>query len=112
VLLIHEGRLIYDGSLAGLVERFAPYRQIRIELASAVSREELARFGEVEALEGLRAFLIVKRSELTTVVARVLAELRPTDLSVSDAPVEQVVGRLFREGVSLSAGTPPEAIAG
>jgi ABC-2 type transport system ATP-binding protein len=112
VLLIHEGRLIYDGSLAGLVERFAPYRQIRIELASAVSREELARFGEVEALEGLRAFLIVKRSELTAVVARVLAELRPTDLSVSDPPVEQVVGRLFREGVSLSAGPPPEAVAG
>jgi ABC-2 type transport system ATP-binding protein len=30
VLLIHEGELIYDGSLDKLVERFAPYREIKL----------------------------------------------------------------------------------
>jgi ABC-2 type transport system ATP-binding protein len=99
VLLIHEGRLIYDGSLSGLVERFAPYRQVRLDLAEPLDRAVLERFGEVEALDGLRAVLIVERSRLTETVARVLAELKPRDLAVSDAPVEQVVGRLFLEGV-------------
>src|SRR4051794_37972454 len=46
VLLIHDGRLIYDGSLAGLVERFAPYRQVRLELAAPAERELLEHFGE------------------------------------------------------------------
>jgi ABC-2 type transport system ATP-binding protein len=99
VLLIHEGRLIYDGSLSGLVERFAPYRQVRLDLAEPLEREVLARFGEVETLDGLRAVLIVERARLTETVARVLAELKPRDLAVSDPPVEQVVGRLFLEGV-------------
>jgi ABC-2 type transport system ATP-binding protein len=99
VLLIHEGRLIYDGSLSGLVERFAPYRQVRLDLAEPLAREALARFGEVETLDGLRAVLIVERARLTETVARVLAELKPRDLAVSDPPVEQVVGRLFLEGV-------------
>jgi ABC-2 type transport system ATP-binding protein len=98
VLLIHEGRLIYDGSLSGLVDRFAPYRQVRLDLAEPLARDVLARFGEVEALDGLRAVLIVERSRLTETVARVLAELKPRDLAVSDPPVEQVVGRLFLEG--------------
>ena len=98
VLLIHEGQLIYDGSLSGLVERFAPYRQIRLDLAQPVLPEVLSRFGEIETLEGLRAVLVVERSRLTDIVARVLAELKPRDLAVSDPPVEQVVGRLFREG--------------
>jgi ABC-2 type transport system ATP-binding protein len=104
VLLIHEGKLMYDGSLAGLVERFAPYRQIRIDLREPVAREVLQRFGEVETLEGLRAVLIVERSSLTETVMRVLSELKPHDLGVSDPPVEQVVGRLFRTGM-----TPPPA---
>jgi viologen exporter family transport system ATP-binding protein len=99
VLLIHDGRLIYDGSLSGLVERFAPYRQVRLELAAPVEREVLERFGEVEALDGLRAVLIVERSRLTEALARILAELKPRDLAVSDPPVEQVVGRLFLDGV-------------
>src|SRR5688572_21235004 len=100
VLLIHEGRLIYDGSLSGLVERFAPYREVRLDLAEAVSLEVLRRYGEVETLEGLRAVLIVERTRLTETVARVLAELKPRDLGISDPPVERVVGRLFLEGTS------------
>jgi ABC-2 type transport system ATP-binding protein len=97
VLLIHEGRLVYDGSLSGLVERFAPYRQVRLELAQPIDATELRRFGEVEALNGLSAVLIVERSRLTETVARVLSELKPRDLGVSDPPVERVVGKLFLE---------------
>ena len=106
VLLIHEGRLIYDGSLSGLVERFAPYRQVRLDLAEPVERAVLERFGEVEALDGLRVTLIVERSRLTETVARVLAELKPRDLAVSDPPVEQVVGRLFLEGTAAAGAAP------
>ncbi len=98
VILIHEGRLIYDGSLSGLIERFAPYRQVKVELAQPVTREALARFGSVESVEGRSAVLIVDRSELTQAVGRLLLELKPLDLAVTDPPVEQVVGRLFREG--------------
>ena len=97
VLMIHEGRLVYDGSLSGLVERFAPYREVRLELARAVERSELERFGEVETLDGLSAVLLVERSRLTETVARVLSELKPRDLAVSEPPVERVVGKLFLE---------------
>jgi viologen exporter family transport system ATP-binding protein len=112
VLLIHDGRLIYDGSLTGLVERFAPYRQVRLELSAPVERAALERFGEVEALDGLRAVLIVERSLLTEALARILAELKPRDLAVSDPPVEQVVGRLFLEGVVPAERAPDPAAGG
>jgi ABC-2 type transport system ATP-binding protein len=98
VILIHEGRLIYDGSLSGLIERFAPYRQVKVELSQPESAEALARFGSVESVEGRSAVLIVDRAELTRTVERLLLELKPLDLAVTDPPVEQVVGRLFREG--------------
>jgi ABC-2 type transport system ATP-binding protein len=116
VLLIHEGKLVYDGSLSGLIERFAPYRQVRLELAQPIEREQLRRFGEVETLDGLSAVLIVERSRLTETVARVLSELKPNDLGVSDPPVERVVGKLFLEenlaaklenGAELAEGNAP-----
>jgi ABC-2 type transport system ATP-binding protein len=110
VLLIHEGRLVYDGSLSGLVERFAPYRQVRLELARAVERSELERFGEVEMLDGLSAVLIVQRARLTETVARVLSELKPLDLAVGEPPVERVVGQLFlEEDLASKLGGAPAA---
>src|SRR6476469_10925146 len=48
VLLIHEGQLIYDGSLDGLMERFAPYREFKGELANPVPEVKLLDYGELE----------------------------------------------------------------
>jgi ABC-2 type transport system ATP-binding protein len=98
VLLIHQGLLIYDGSLEGLLDQFAPYREVKVELADRCEAEVLARYGELEALEGCTASLIVRRDQLTQTVSRLLSELDIRDLTVSDPPVEEVIGRVFQAG--------------
>ena len=98
VLLIHQGQLIYDGLLEGLLERFAPCRQIEVELGQLLSRSQLADFGEIEAVEGQKVRFIVPREQLTPTISRILAQLQVQDLSVSDPPIEEVIGRLFQTG--------------
>jgi len=98
VLLIHQGRLIYDGGLSALLERFAPYRQVKMELERPIDPATLASYGEVEGVNGREVRLLVQRHALTTIIARLLAELPVLDLSVTDPPIEQVIGRVFSEG--------------
>jgi ABC-2 type transport system ATP-binding protein len=99
VLLIHEGGLIYDGSLAGLLERFAPYREVKIELSDLLPTEKLAIYGEVKAIEGREVRLLIERESLTDCVAKILADLPVIDLAITDPPVEEAIGRVFRSGV-------------
>jgi ABC-2 type transport system ATP-binding protein len=98
VIVMHEGSLIYDGQLDEIVSRFAPYREIRLKLGHAVAREELEKFGEVASLEGREARLLVRREDVMRTVQDVLSRLAPEDLSVTDPPVEQIVGRIFQSG--------------
>jgi ABC-2 type transport system ATP-binding protein len=98
VLLIYAGTLIYDGSLEGLLDRFAPYREVKIELAQPCSPEQLKTYGEVEAVEGCVVRLMVEREQLTRTVAQILAELEVTDLTITDPPIEEVIGRVFLTG--------------
>ena len=42
--------------------------------------------------------LLVDRDRLTTVVGRLLADLPVLDLEVRDPPIEDIIGRLFRQG--------------
>jgi ABC-2 type transport system ATP-binding protein len=98
VLLIHQGKLIYDGLLEDLLDRFAPYRQVRVELAQALSPEELASFGEVESIQGQEVRFLVPRDKLTATISRILAQLQVQDLNVSDPPIEEIIGRLFQTG--------------
>jgi ABC-2 type transport system ATP-binding protein len=104
VILMHEGALIYDGSLSGIIERFAPYREIELQLPAPVETAVLERFGEVQQRDGRNVRLIVQRAELTDAVQRIFAELKPTDLSVKDPPIEQIIGKLFLAGRVSSAG--------
>lgn len=99
VLLIHQGQLMYDGSLEELLERFAPCREVKVELAHPVEKAELAKFGEIEAIEGQEVRFLVQREKLTTMIAHILAQLEVLDLSVSEPPIEDVIGRLFLTGV-------------
>lgn len=99
VLLIYEGRLIYDGSLEGLVEHFAPYREVKLELAHPLPETKLLPYGELKAVEGKMVRFLVRREQLTRTVSRILAELDVIDLTVTEPPVEEVIGRVFDAGV-------------
>lgn len=98
VLVIHQGHLIYDGRLDGLLDRFAPYREVQVELTRPLSKSELSSYGEIKAVEGQVVRFCVQREMLTRTVARILAELEVLDLTVTDPPVEEVIGSVFSAG--------------
>jgi len=95
VLMIHRGSLVYDGGLQGLLERFAPYREVRLELERPVPREALERHGEVAELEDHQARLLLRREVLVEGVGKLLQEFPVADLEVREPPVEEVIGRVF-----------------
>ncbi|HLP92097.1 MAG TPA: ATP-binding cassette domain-containing protein [Nostocaceae cyanobacterium] len=98
VLLIHQGKLMYDGSLEGLLERFAPYREIDIELAQPLPPEQLKLYGDVQFLEGRTVRFIVQQEALTKTVSKILTDLEIIDLKVTEPPIEEVIGRVFQTG--------------
>ncbi len=98
VLLIHEGQLIYDGALDGLLDRFAPYREVKLELEQPSTTDQLALYGEVESVQGREVRLLVRREKLTDAIATILANLPVLDLTITDPPVEEIIGRVFTAG--------------
>jgi len=98
VIVIHEGRLLFDGGLKALLARFAPYKEVRLELSTPADPGTLAGFGEVVEARGPVARLLVEKTRLTEAVARILAELPVRDLAVEEPPLEDAIGRVFREG--------------
>ncbi len=99
VLLIYQGGLIYDGSLDGLHDNFAPDREVRVELAQPiVDRERLRKYGKILNIDGQAVCFLVPRADLTRSVSQILAELEIIDLSVTEPAIEEVIGRVFRAG--------------
>ncbi len=99
VLVIHQGKLMYDGSLDGLLESFAPYREIHLELVQPLPRENLLLYGDVQHIDGRSVSFIVSQENLTKTVSQILSHLEVIDLTVSEPPIEETIGRVFQTGV-------------
>jgi len=97
VIVIDHGKLMYDGGLEELAARMAPHKLLRVELASAVDGQNLARYGEVVKAEGQRVELLAPRSKISETAARLLAELPVVDVTIQDPPIEDVITRVFEE---------------
>ncbi|XHU95297.1 MAG: ATP-binding cassette domain-containing protein [cyanobacterium endosymbiont of Rhopalodia gibba] len=96
VLLIHQGRLIYDGDLEKICTRFAPYRQVNVELADSISTDQLASYENVETVDGQVVKFLVKQENLITMITHILDRFEVIDLNVTDPPLEEVIGHLFQ----------------
>ncbi len=104
IIVIDRGRIVFDGDLSRLVEEAAPHKLIRLELASPVTDERLAAYGQVQSHDGLRAELVVPRQTTSQVAARLLADLPIADVTIEDPPIEDVIGEVF-------AGKHPQTVA-
>ncbi len=98
VLVITQGRVIYDGLLAGIIERFGRSKLVRLQFAGEETPSDLGRFGEFTAT-GPVAELRVERGRVAELLAALLDRYTVVDVSVQDPPLDQVIARVFVEGV-------------
>jgi ABC-2 type transport system ATP-binding protein len=99
VVIIHHGRILYDGALAGLAERLAPFKTLALTLERDLNGADLSPFGEVVSREPRKVTLRVPKAETPAATARLLQEFPVADLTVEDPPIEEVIDRVFRDGV-------------
>ncbi len=105
VIVIAGGRLIYDGSLPGLVERFGGYKIISVLFSDGEVPPDLERFGQIVSREPPRMRLRVDRQVVTATLRELLARYAADDVSVEDPPLEEVVSALFSSAEERSRET-------
>jgi ABC-2 type transport system ATP-binding protein len=107
VIVIHHGQLLYDGPLADLAERMAPYKIITATLRDgAAASADLDAYGTVTARDEGRVTLRVDRRRAPERAARLVNDLGDSlaDISVEDPPIEEVIDRVFT-GERVGAAT-------
>jgi ABC-2 type transport system ATP-binding protein len=98
VVVIDQGRLLFDGALADLVRRLRPGKRAVFEFSRPVGRDDAARFGTVVEHAELKCVLELAPEALAQALAGALAQLPVADVTIEDPPLEDVLRDLFRKG--------------
>ena len=95
VIVIHHGRILFDGALSSLADEFAAYKTIGVVLENGAA--PLERYGELLHREGDRVTLRVPKAETPRVAALLLAEQQVLDLTIEEPPIEDVIELVFAQ---------------
>ena len=95
VIVIHHGRILFDGDLAALSDTVAAWKTVAVALENGAG--DLSAYGEVIHRDGDVVTLRVPKAETARVTARLLAEQEVIDLNVEDPPIEDVIELVFAQ---------------
>lgn len=95
IIMIEEGKVIYDGSLENIKHRFGNIRTVELRLKDRPNLEKLDTFGGKATYEWEDEKLYIKFDadllELETVVKYAFGTLKAVDMQISEINIEDVV---------------------
>jgi ABC-2 type transport system ATP-binding protein len=104
VVVINHGQIVYDGSLAGIIDRFSSHKVLTLLFGNGQLPGDLAPYGEVVELAEPRVKLRVDRQQIARVLSAVLANHTLEDVSVEDPPLEEVIAQVFAQSAVMTVG--------
>ncbi|TWU26834.1 putative ABC transporter ATP-binding protein YbhF [Novipirellula galeiformis] len=96
VVIVADGRIEYDGSLSGIIDKFSGSKIITLQFAEG-HRPSMSTFGEVLDENWPKVRVRVNRADVPRVLAETLRDNPIEDVAVEDPPLEDVIADLFRE---------------
>ncbi len=102
VIIIDHGRIMFDGPLNTIVDRFSTHKIVHFTFEDAAERDFTA-FGEITEQTHHSVLLKVPRAGVAETCRAVLARYRVTDINVQEIPIEEVIRLIFQQGRDASA---------
>jgi ABC-2 type transport system ATP-binding protein len=98
LLIIDQGRVIYDGGLDRLIERYGEERTLIVDLEEPADPLEVEG-ARVVQVDGPRQWLRFRRDAVSAaeLTAAVAAQARLVDLAIDEPDIEDVVRRIYLE---------------
>ena len=105
MLIIDHGRIVYDGDVERLKDRYGTERILVVDLVEPGPPLDVEG-GRVVRVDGPRQWIAFERARTSAaqLTAAVAARAAVRDLAIEEPDIEDVVRRIYAEGVTVKAG--------
>ena len=99
VIIINHGEIIYDGALSDLIQKYAPYKELKLTFDEGkISKDDLKKYGTVDQFNKFGANVQVDRTRVKEVASKLLSSKLPIDdIIIDEIDIDKVIRRIFKE---------------
>ncbi len=95
VVIINKGKLIYDGNLQKLVEKYAGYKLLSVIFSQDIDAKKLQEIGEIKKYEYPKALIAVPRGAISVAASELLQDFPVADLLIEEPAIEDIIRQVF-----------------
>jgi ABC-2 type transport system ATP-binding protein len=95
VIIIDVGKIIFDGKLEELVERYVDHKLLKIVFSKDIDPKKLEEIAEVKEFSFPSAVLAIKREASNAAAAELLRNFPIADLNIEEPAIEDVIREVF-----------------
>jgi ABC-2 type transport system ATP-binding protein len=95
VIIIDKGKLIFDGALKEIVDRYADHKIIRVVFDKEIDPKKLAKIADVKEYNFPSAVFNVKRAASNAAAAELLKSFPVADLNIEEPSIEDIIREVF-----------------
>lgn len=97
VIVIDEGRIIFDGALEELTKRFATEKIIKVTLGREGDEQKIGTIGKVIKSTFPQVTISVPRATVAVAASEILQNYEVLDLTIEETPIEEIIRRVFKK---------------
>lgn len=95
VIVIDKGKIVFDGDLSEIVEKYADHKLLSVVFAKEIDPKKLEEIGKVKEYEFPKAVISVKREVASVAAAELLQHFPVADLNIEEVPIEDIIREVF-----------------
>ncbi len=97
IIVINNGKLLYDGILSELVKKHAPYKLMKVIFKERVDPKKVENLGVIMRFENPELILRIPHSKMGKITTKVLEQFPVEDLTIEDPDIEFVIREIFSQ---------------
>lgn len=95
IIMINHGKILFDGLLADLIKKHAPYKIVTVILKNTPNPKKLENLGEVKSYQYPEIVFRVPAEASGNAAAKILQNLDVEDVNIEDPEIEDIIRDVF-----------------
>ena len=95
IIIIDHGKLIYDGNLDKLSQKYSHHKIITAHFDNSFDRQKLSKLGEIKSIDDNKVILHIKKADARQAAVALLEKFKVRDLNIEEPELEDVISLVF-----------------
>ncbi len=97
LIIINKGKILYDGTLQTILEKYSHEKKVTVVLDKKVNAAEIAAIGKPVSQTDTHIVYMIRKSDLPEKVRLITKTLPFSDLTVEDETIEEIIKNFFKD---------------